>query len=131
MASLNRVFLMGSLTRDVEVRQAGQTPVGSFGLAVTRKFKGRNGDAAEEVLFIDCEAWGRTADVMAQYLGKGRSVLIEGHLKLDQWQDKDGAKRSRIKAVVESFQFVGGKVEGQRAPTDHQKHGMDAEDIPF
>ncbi|MCW5756172.1 MAG: single-stranded DNA-binding protein [Phycisphaeraceae bacterium] len=105
--SFNKVFLMGNLTRDVEMRHTPQnTAVGSFGLAVNRKYRTQDGQNHEEVTFVDCEAWGRTAEVMAQYLKKGRPAFIEGRLKLDQWQDQQGNKRSRLKVVVENFQFV-------------------------
>ena len=106
--SFNKVMLMGNLTRDVEIRHtSGNTAVGNFGLAVNRKFKTQSGEQREEVTFVDCEAWGRTAEVMSQYLGKGRSVFIEGRLKRDQWEDKNGGgKRSKLSVVVENFQFV-------------------------
>lgn len=112
--SLNRVFLMGNLTRDVEIRHTPQnTAVGSFGLAVNRKYRTQDGQTHEEVTFVDCDAWGRQAEVMAQYLKKGRPVLIEGRLKLDQWQDQQGNKRSKLKVVVEGFQFVDSGQGGQ------------------
>ena len=106
--SFNKVMLMGNLTRDVEIRHtSGNTAVGNFGIAVNRKFKTQSGEQREEVTFVDCEAWGRTAEVMAQYLGRGRAVFIEGRLKLDQWEDKNGGgKRSKLSVVVENFQFV-------------------------
>lgn len=105
--SFNKVILMGNLTRDVEMRHTPQnTAVGSFGLAVNRRYKTQDGQNHEEVTFVDCEAWGRTAEVMAQYLKKGRPAFIEGRLKLDQWQDQQGNKRSKLKVVVENFRFV-------------------------
>ena len=106
--SFNKVLLMGNLTRDVEIRHtSSNTAVGNFGIAVNRRYKTQSGDQREEVTFVDCEAWGRTAEVMAQYLSKGRSVFIEGRLKLDQWEDKNGGgKRSKLSVVVENFQFV-------------------------
>lgn len=105
--SLNRVFLMGNLTRDIEVRHTSQNmAIAKMGLAVNRKFKTQSGEQREEVTFVDCDAFGRTAEVMAQYLRKGRPVFIEGRLKLDQWQDQQGNKRSKLSVVVESFQFV-------------------------
>ncbi len=108
MASFNKVMLMGNLTRDVEIRHTpSNTAVGNFGLAVNRKYKTQSGEQREEVTFVDCEAWGRTAEVMAQYLGRGRPVFIEGRLKLDQWEDKNGGgKRSKLSVVVENFQFI-------------------------
>jgi len=105
--SFNKVLLMGNLTRDVEVRHtSGNQAVAKLGLAVNRRFKTQSGENREEVTFVDCEAWGRTAEVMSQYLAKGRPVFIEGRLKLDQWEDRDGNKRSRHLVVVENFQFV-------------------------
>ena len=108
MASYNKVMLMGNLTRDIEIRHTpSNTAVGNFGLAVNRKYKTQSGEQREEVAFIDCEAWGRTAEVMSQYLSKGRPVFVEGRLKLDQWYDKNGGgKRSKLSVVVENFQFI-------------------------
>ena len=108
MASFNRVLLMGNLTRDIEVRQtSGSQVVANFGLAMNRRFRTAAGEDREEVTFVDCEAWGPQAEVMAKYLSKGRPVFIEGRLKLDQWQDKEGNKQSKLRVVVETFQFVG------------------------
>lgn len=113
MADYNRVLLMGRLTRDIELRfTTGNQPVANIGLAVGRKYKTKEGESREETCFIDCEAWGRTAEVMKQYLVKGRPVFIEGRLKLDQWQDKDGNARSKHRVVVETFQFVDGGGSG-------------------
>ena len=107
MANFNKVMLMGNLTRDIELKQtAGNQSVAEIGLAVNRKFRDREGNEREETTFVDCEAWGRTAEVMHQYLAKGRPVFIEGRLKLDSWQDKEGNKRSKLRVVVENFQFV-------------------------
>ncbi len=105
--SFNKVLLMGNLTRDVELKTLpSDQSVAKIGLAVNRKFRTKDGENREEVTFIDCEAWGRTAEVMNQYLSKGKPVFIEGRLKLDQWQDKEGQNRSKLKVVVENFQFV-------------------------
>lgn len=113
MASFNKVILMGNLTRDVELRQTpSQQAVANIGLAVNRSYKTREGESRDETTFVDCEAWGRTAEVMAQYLAKGRPVHIEGRLKLDQWQDQQGQNRSKLKVVVENFQFVGSRDGG-------------------
>ena len=109
MANFNKVMLMGNLTRDIELKvlpQGNQT-VGNFAMAMNRKFKTATGEEREEVTFVDCEVWGRTAEVMKQYLSKGRPVFIEGRLKLDQWEDKEGKKQSRLRVVVENFQFIG------------------------
>ncbi|MEL6739628.1 MAG: single-stranded DNA-binding protein [Planctomycetota bacterium] len=106
--SFNKVFLMGNLTRDVEMRHtSGNQAVANMGLAVNRKYRTQAGENREEVTFVDCEAWGRTAEVMSQYLAKGRPVFIEGRLKLDEWEDRNGGgKRTKLKVVVDNFQFV-------------------------
>lgn len=141
----NKVILIGRLTRDVELRKAGAgASVGNFGLAIGRKFKAQSGEQREETTFVDCEVWGKTADVMAQYLGKGKPVFVEGRLKLDQWEGKDGAKQSKLRVVVENFQFIdtkgsdggggGGGARGGRASggydADDYPH-IDGSDIPF
>jgi single-strand DNA-binding protein len=110
MATYNKVLIMGNLTRDPELKQTpSNQSVAQIGLALNRKFKDREGNMREEVTYVDCEAWGRTAEVMSQYLSKGKPVFIEGRLKLDQWQDKDGNNRSKMKVVIESFQFIDSK----------------------
>ena len=111
--NLNKVLLMGNLTRDVELKHTpSNQPVASIGIAVNRRFRTRAGEDRDETVFVDCEAWGRTAEVMNQYLSKGRPVFIEGRLKLDQWQDKEGNNRSKLRVVVENFQFVDSKPGG-------------------
>jgi len=111
MASYNKVLLMGNLTRDIEMRQfSSGSSVGKLGLAVNEKYKDKNDQWVERVNFIDCEVFGRKAEVMAQYLSKGSPVFVEGKLRLDTWQDKnDGSNRSKLKVVIESFEFVGGR----------------------
>ncbi|MAB83317.1 MAG: single-stranded DNA-binding protein [Phycisphaerae bacterium] len=104
--NLNKVFLMGNLTRDVELKKTpSNMSVANVGLAVNRQYR-VNDENREETTFVDCEAWGRTAEVMGQYLRKGRPVFVEGRLKLDQWQDRDGNNRSKLKVVIDNFQFV-------------------------
>jgi len=117
--SYNRVLLMGNLTRDVEVKylpaREGRedNQVASFGLAVNRKFRGRDGQLQDDVTFVDCEAWGKTAENLGKFFSKGRPIFVEGRLKLDQWEDKDGGgKRSKLRVVVENFQFVDSKTDG-------------------
>ncbi|MEM9084176.1 MAG: single-stranded DNA-binding protein [Planctomycetota bacterium] len=108
--SVNKVFLMGNLTRDVEMRSlpSGMS-VGNFGLAVNERFKDRDGNWQDRANFIDCEIFGGRADAMARYLSKGSPVFVEGKLRLDQWEDRNsGQKRSRLKVVVDNFEFVGG-----------------------
>lgn len=115
MASFNRVILMGNLTRDPQLKYLpSQTPVVEFGLATNRKFKTSSGDMREEVCFIDCSAFGRQAEVINQYCQKGRPLLVEGHLKFDTWEDRNGGgKRSKHTIVVENFQLLGGRDGGQ------------------
>jgi len=139
--SYNKVLLMGNLTRDPELRHtSGNNAVCNIGLAVNRRFRTADGENREETTFVDCEAWGRTAETMSRYLSKGRPVFIEGRLKLDSWEDKsDGSKRSKLRVVVEGFQFIdsggGGGGGGGGAPAasraDSGNDSFDADDIPF
>jgi single-strand DNA-binding protein len=118
MASFNKVILLGNLTRDPELRYTPKgTAVARLGLAVNRRYTGENNQTVEEVTFIDVDAWGKSAELIAQYLRKGNPIFIEGRLKLDQWDDKtSGQKVSKLRVVLESFQFVGGKA-GEGGPT--------------
>lgn len=112
MSSYNRVILMGNITRDIEVRTLpSQSSVAQLGIAVNRKWKdAASGEMREEVTFVDCECFGKTAENIARFFSKGKPILIEGRLKLDTWKDKsDGSNRSKLKVIVESFEFVGGK----------------------
>ena len=107
MPNLNKVMIMGNLTRDPELRYTpNNTAVCNIGIAVNRKWRNQNGEMQEETTFVDCEAWSRTAEVINEYLRKGRPIYVEGRLKLDQWQDKEGNNRSKLKVVVESFEFL-------------------------
>ena len=123
MASLNKVILIGNLTRDPEVRY---TPKGSavadIALAVNRVYTADNGEKREEVTYVDIVLWARLAELAGQYLHKGRPVFIEGRLQLDSWDDKTtGQKRSRLRVVGESMQFLGGPREGGGA----EEHGSE------
>lgn len=110
--NLNHVTLAGHLTRDPELRQVSpDRAVASFGLAVNRRWKNASGESVEEATFIDVEAWGRTGELVGQYLRKGSAAYLEGRLRLDAWEDKEGQKRSRMKVVAESVQFLGGRPE--------------------
>ncbi|GJQ30147.1 MAG: single-stranded DNA-binding protein [Phycisphaerae bacterium] len=112
MASYNKVLLMGNLTRDVELKSiAGGQSVGNFGLAVNRRYTTQSGEKREEVTFIDCEAWGKTAENLAKFFSKGRPIFVEGRLKLDTWE-KEGQKHSKLRVVIESFEFVDSKPGG-------------------
>ncbi len=110
MASYNKVILLGNLTRDPELRYTpkGQA-VAKLGLAVNRSYKTESGETREEVTFIDIDSWGKQAELIGQYLRKGSPLFVEGRLKLDQWDDKNtGQKVSKLRVVMENFQFVGG-----------------------
>ena len=114
MASFNKVILMGNLTRDPELRYTPKgTAIAEISLAINRKWKSETGEAKEEVTFVEVATYGRTAEVIAQYLKKGRPIMVEGRLKLDQWDDKTtGAKRSKLRVVCESFEFIDGGNRG-------------------
>jgi single-strand DNA-binding protein len=109
--NVNKVFLGGRLTRDPELRYTTSgMSICSFGVAVNRTWSDRaTGTTKEETCFVDCTAWAKTGEAIAKYLKKGREIFLEGRLKLDQWTTNDGAKRSKLQVVVDSFQFVGGK----------------------
>lgn len=113
MASFNKVILLGNLTRDPETRA---TPSGlqicKFGIAVNRRFSTKDGEQREEVTYVDIDAFGKQAEVIDKYLSKGDPIHIEGRLKLDQWETKEGDKRSRLGVVLEGFQFISGREGG-------------------
>lgn len=114
MANLNKVLLLGNVTRDPEVRY---TPKGSavcdLGVAVNRAYTTDSGEKREEVTFVDVTLWGRTAEVASEYLKKGRPVFIEGRLQMDTWDDKQtGQKRTRLRVVAENMQLLGGRPPG-------------------
>ena len=110
----NKVILMGNLTRDIEIRysQSGSA-IGNTGIAVNRKWKTQTGEQKEEVMFIDLTLFGRTAEIANQYLRKGRQVLVDGRLSLDQWTAQDGSKRSKHAVIVENLQMLGGRDDAQ------------------
>lgn len=155
MASFNRVILAGNLTRDPELRYTPKgTAVARLGLAVNRTWKDDTGQTKEEVTFVDIDAFGRQAEVIAQYMRKGRPLLIEGRLKLDSWEDKNThQKQSKLKVVLESFTFIdskggesggggmgGAAAEAPRRPAASRmapaepaegEPGIDEDDVPF
>ena len=114
MASFNKVILAGNLTRDPELRYTPKgTAVAKIGMAVNRSWKSETGEMKEEVTFVDVEAWGRQAEVIGQYLKKGRPILIEGRLRLDTWEDKNTHQKvSKLKVVLEAFSFLDSRGEG-------------------
>jgi len=107
MPNLNKVMLMGNLTRDPELRYTPNgTAVADLGLAINRKRKGKDGDWVEETTFVTVTAWGRQAEIVNEYFSKGRPIYIEGRLQLDEWTSPEGQKRSKLKVVLESFEFL-------------------------
>ena len=150
MAGFNKAILMGNCVRDPELRYTPSgTPVTDFSLAVNR-ITGSGDNRKQETLFIDITAWGRTAETLSRYLSKGSSILVEGRLVLDRWES-GGEKRSKIKVVVESFQFLSSRQGGQdsssrQSGSEHQSRGAgqsyhrseppqsgpeDDDDVPF
>ncbi len=114
MASLNKVMLIGNVTRDPEIKY---TPKGSavadLGLAINRTYTNQGGEKVEEVTYVDVELWGRLAEIAGEYAKKGRPVFIEGRLRIDSWEDKQsGQKRSKLKVVGEGLQLLGSRTGG-------------------
>ena len=119
MASLNKVFLLGNLTRDPELRYTPRgTAVCDVGMAVNRSYTGADGASREETCFVDLVFWGKQAELVNQYLKKGSTALVEGRLQLDRWETADGQKRSRLRVVCDNVQFLG------------RPRGADYEDAP-
>jgi len=114
MANFNRIILVGNLTRDPQLRYLpSQMAVVDFGIAVNHKFRTKTGEDREEVMFIDCACFGKGGEVINQYCQKGRPILIEGRLKFDTWEDKQGGgKRSKHSVVVDNFQLLGSRDGG-------------------
>ncbi|MHC4291003.1 MAG: single-stranded DNA-binding protein [Planctomycetota bacterium] len=147
MANLNKVMLIGNMTRDPQLSYLpSQTPVVEFGLATTRKYKKQDGTQGEETCFVDCQMFGKRAEVINQYFKKGEPIFVEGRLKFDSWQAQDGSKRSKLRVFVENFEFLGrgggqrsgnqagsnaaGPAPVESAPDAPYGGGMD-DDIPF
>lgn len=124
----NKVLLIGNLTRNPQLSYLpSQTAVVDFGLAVNRKWKSKGGEEKDETCFVDCKAFGRTAENLNKYLNKGDPLFIEGRLTFESWTAQDGMKRSKHKIVVESFQFLGKAEKKGSADTTTDIE----DDIPF
>jgi single-strand DNA-binding protein len=139
MGSMNRVFLMGNLTRDPELRQ---TPSGravlEVGIAVSEKFKNKEGEEVESVCFAEVVMWGKLAEACGQYLAKGSAVMIEGSLQFEQWQTADGQKRSKLRVRANRVQFLGkprkeSAEQDRPAPADavEEEEVQPAGNLPF
>ncbi len=126
MANFNKVILAGNLTRDPQLSYLpSNTPVAEFGLAINRKWRGQNGEMREETCFVDCSCFGKQAETLNQYMTKGRPLLVEGRLQLQQWTAKDGTKRSKHEVIVEQFQFLGSAGGGgQRSEESPAREGQ-------
>ena len=125
--SLNKVFMMGNLTRDPEVRQAGGQQICTFGIAMSRTYQSARGETREDVCYVDVDAWGRTGEIVAQYARKGSPLFVEGRLRYDTWDDREtGKKRSRLTVTAESVQLLGGPRDNSGMPPQ----GGYAEDMP-
>lgn len=126
MSSLNKVFLLGNLTRDPELRYTpGGTPVTTLGLAVNRVYKSKDGQNQQDTCFVNIVVWGQMAEVSNQYLQKGRQVLIEGRLQSRSWENQQGQKRNTIEVVANSVQFMSPK----RQQEDKGESGSQAEEV--
>lgn len=128
MANYNRIILVGNLTRDPQLKYLpSQMAVVEFGLAVNHKFRTKDGQERDEVLFIDCSCFGKGADIINRYCQKGKPLLVEGRLKYDTWEDKQGGgKRSKHSIVVDNFQLMGGRSDaGGGAPDSGAGGGYD------
>jgi single-strand DNA-binding protein len=133
MASINRVIVMGNLTRDPELRYTpGGAAVTSFGLGVNRRFRDRDGLPNDEVTFLEIVAWGKQAETCSEYLGKGRLVLIEGRLRQERWKTPEGEARSALKVVAERVQFLSNG-RPQAAEEDAEADGASTpeSEVPF
>lgn len=145
MASLNKVLLMGNMTRDPQLSYLpSQTAVVEFGLAISRRFKKQDGSQGEETCFVDCQMFGKRAEVVNKYFKKGEPIFVEGRLKFDSWQGQDGTKRSKLRVFVENFEFIGkggggsqggGAAQGQssfdQSPPEAPYGAGGDDDIPF
>ena len=126
MATLNKVFLIGNLTRDPELKYTSNgTGIARFGLAVNRTYNTPDGEKKKETCFVDITAWDKLAEICNEHLTKGRLVLIEGRLQYQSWETDDGAKRSKIEVVAQNVQFLSSKSDDQ-----NETDGDDS-DVPF
>lgn len=147
MSSFNRVILMGNLTRDPEMRQTQSgTSICRFSIAVNRSSSSQDGSQRDETCFVDIDSFGRTAENISKYFSKGKPILVEGRLRQDSWEDKQGQKRTKLVVVLERFEFIGsardnasgGSFDADYAPSpararQHQPAPQDdlEDDVPF
>lgn len=123
MSSFNRVILMGNLTRDPEIRQTQTgTSICRFSIAVNRSFPAQDGTVRDETCFVDIDSFGRTAENISKYFSKGKPILVEGRLRQDSWEDKQGQKRTKLVVVLERFEFVGGGRDSSAGGFDNTEY---------
>ncbi len=141
----SKAIIVGNLTRDPELRSTSSgAQVCGFSVAVNRSYKDSSGNNQEQVSFIDCSAWGRSGEIIAQYAKKGSGILVSGRIEQRSWEDKEGQKRSRVEIVVEDFNFIGGNNSNDKggrsasndaqddiAPDDISDEPIDLSEIPF
>lgn len=144
MSNFNKVVLVGNLVTDPELKEIGENnSVVRFRMAINRRYTTKSGEKKEETTYIDCEMWGARASVISEYLKKSDPVLVEGHLKQESWENKDGEKRSKILVSIEDFEFLSRRSSGEqqteskqsskttkKASTSKSKES-DLQDIPF
>lgn len=142
MSNFNKVVLVGNLVSDPELKEIGDNnSVVRFRMAINRRYTTKSGEKKEETTYIDCEMWGSRAGVISEYLKKSDPILVEGHLKQENWENKDGEKRSKILVSIEDFEFLSRRGGGDEQKTETkaaQKTGSkvtkkqsDLQDIPF
>lgn len=136
MANLNKVFLIGNLTRDPELKYTPSgTAIVSFGIATNRTWKSESGEKKEDVCFVDVNMFGKRAEVVNEYFTKGKPIFIEGRLQFQQWETKDGQKRNTLRVVAENFQFLGDNAQDKgksaKAESSIPKDDISEEEIPF
>ena len=145
MSSFNKVILYGNMTRAPQLSYLpSNTAVVEFAMAMNRTFRKQDGSQGEEVCYVDCQMFGKRAEVINKYFQKGDPIFVEGRLKFDSWQAQDGSKRSKLRVFVENFEFVGGRSGGSSSGTPPQalnQHGggepdqneafNPVDDIPF
>ena len=138
MPSINKVIVMGNITRDPQQSfLPSQTPVVEFGLAMNHKYKKQDGTQVDDTCFVDCQLFGKRAEVVNKYFKKGDPIFIEGRLRFESWQAQDGTKKSKLRVLVENFEFVGSKkTRDDDPPPLDQSHPVfeqnsNDDDIPF
>lgn len=129
---INRVCLIGRLTRDPELKfTPTNTPIASFSIANNKSWKAQNGEKKENCSFFNCIAWGKTGEIIAQYFKKGQRIIVEGRLQQRSWDDKDGNRRSVVEVVVENFQFLDAPAANKESVTASQEQtAAEPENVP-